>query len=130
MNWRKIALELIAASNAGEEDRWRSLEERVARELERGQRGKRRHQKDSVPALPVAPGAGKVHWRDRNRNGRCSGCGRPSKNMAGAYCPTCRQRGAANGWCGCGAAVYSDGMCRQASAHVAELRRRREAVAS
>jgi hypothetical protein len=47
----------------------------------------------------------------------CGGCDRPSENITGAYCPTCRQRGGRHGWCGCGAALYSDGKCGRKARH-------------
>lgn len=49
---------------------------------------------------------GKISARNASPSNVCDGCGKETKNKAGAYCPTCRQRGAVYGWCQCGAAKY------------------------
>jgi hypothetical protein len=56
-------------------------------------------------------------------NGRCFGCEKPINGRERLYCPTCRQRAGANGWCGCGAALYYNGMCKsRIQRHVDEHR--------
>lgn len=68
-----------------------------------------------------------IEERRRSSVGTCIGCRRPSEHLAGGYCPTCRQRGAAEGWCDCGGALYFDGYCRSKGSHESFMRKRRAA---
>ena len=72
--------------------------------------------RDRVSPLPETYGGKRL---PHGRHEKCAGCGKwaIACHMAGAYCSTCRQRGPSFGWCGCGAALYSDGLCNQVRRH-------------
>lgn len=112
MRWRELALALIEAANSGDVDAWEALEAEAAEKTERV------YLQGLYRRTVSFRSEGRFAPHERRDDGRCAGCMNVSPNLAGAYCPTCRQRGAKNGWCDlCGGALYQGGVCRSTRSH-------------
>lgn len=105
MTWRQLAL--AAAEALPEDSPARLAVEEV--EMNNLSRLERRWSPKHKRVAALGPEFGGKLRPTGHRPKECI-CG-STANVSGCYCATCRGRGAKRGWCGCGGALYSDGLC-------------------